>query len=270
MTPAVENVIRQRILQASDRLVFISDVHLGAHSDTKNRSLEQALIHLIDECEKLQFRIVVLGDLYDFWMEYKNRRPLLGNRVMTRFQRFHESNPATIYILGNHDCWMQDYHQNLGFDLETEFRVLKTSQANIFVHHGDGLSNNHFGLKRSLLNRTLRNEMVIRLYQFLLPPGIGLKTMKKFSAFNKVIDDNIPEPEKLDSWTENLFQMTPINAVVSGHDHLERIKNSGENIYLNCGAFFDNHTIGLYNRNSFQLVSLKEKTLQEAVNSNTD
>lgn len=262
----VHNVIKQHVLPASGRLVFISDVHLGAHSDDKNRTLEQALIRLIDDCETLGFSIVVLGDLYDFWMEYRNSRPLIGNRLMARFQRFHQHNPATLFIMGNHDCWMQDYHRILGFTLESEFRVLKTPQATIFVHHGDGLSNSHFNLKRSLLNRTLRNKVVIRLYQSLLPPALGLKTMEKFSTFNKIIDDNIPEPQILDRWTEKLFEMTSVDAVVSGHDHVERIKLFGEKVYVNCGAFFANHTIGLYNRNNFQLVSLKEKTLQEAVN----
>jgi len=124
MKSEVNKIINQRIFPSSDRLVFISDVHLGAHSENKNRALEQALIRLIDDCEKLQCSIVILGDLYDFWMEYKNSRPLIGNGVMRRFQRFHKHNPATLFIMGNHDCWMEDYHRNLGFTMESEFRVL--------------------------------------------------------------------------------------------------------------------------------------------------
>jgi len=94
--------------------------------------------------------------------------------------------------------------------------------------------------------------------------------MEKFSTFNKIIDDNIPEPQILDRWTKRLCEETSVDAVVSGHDHVERIKSFGEKLYLNCGAFFANHTIGLYNRGSFQLVSLEEKSLQEAINSNTE
>lgn len=266
----MDDILQKRVVRAKDRLVFISDVHLGAHSHIKNQRLEEALIRLIDECDALDFGIVILGDLYDFWMEYKNERPLLATRLMDRFNQFHAHNPATLYIMGNHDCWMQDYHSKLGFDLEYEFRVLKTSESTIFVHHGDGLSNRKLNLKRSLLNRTLRQHKIIQLYQYILPPFIGLKTMEKFSHFNKVIDNNIPDTKKLDRWTQQLFDLSTIDAAISGHDHVKRKKTFGDNVYMNCGAFFENQTIGLYNRNHFQLVSLKEQTLHQTVSTYSD
>ena len=123
-----------------DKLLFISDVHLGAHGKLKDYRIENRLIDIIDFAERDNFKIVILGDLYDYWMEYPDHKPDLGHRLMQRFKKYHQNdNPSTLFITGNHDCWTYDYHRNIGFDIVPEYRILNVNNHTFMVHHGDGL-----------------------------------------------------------------------------------------------------------------------------------
>ncbi|HCI69619.1 MAG TPA: hypothetical protein DHV30_03060, partial [Balneola sp.] len=91
--------------------LFISDVHLGAFDTNTEKKVEQELISLINYCCKHKIKIYVLGDLFDYWMEYPKKKfiPTVGKTVIEAFQKHNTECQPTTYITGNHDNWTYGY-----------------------------------------------------------------------------------------------------------------------------------------------------------------
>lgn len=244
----------------SSSILFLSDVHLGGYSKTENRKLEKDVIDLVSYCEKNDFRIIILGDLFEYWMEYPGNIPPIGTALLNRFQHYHRDHTrSTLYVTGNHDNWTYGYLSDIGFDIEHEYRMVRTPDCTMMVMHGDGLRDSGMNFPRPLLHRVLRNSYFVKIYQTLFPPSIGWKIMKQFSLTSKS-DPNDPGSRKkralLDNWAQNrVTSDSSIQAIVYGHHHKPLLWNKDGNICLNCGSFADQRTVGLYTNRKFQIVT---------------
>ncbi len=245
----------------SRSFLFISDVHLGAYSEQKNRELEFEIIQLVDFCREQGLEIVILGDFFDYWMEYPGGRvPSIGRDVLHHFRQYHEQTGShTLFITGNHDNWTNGYLTDLGFDVEHEYRILADSTASILVLHGDGLRDPAMKLPRPAIHRLLRNSYFIKTYQTLLPPRLGWIGMRLFSGSSRKSGEINPETSRanmLDSWARNHVRTNDeIQAIVYGHHHRPVLWSENGLICMNCGFFSGNKTLGLYANNTFEIVT---------------
>jgi len=247
----------------NNKILFISDIHLGAHSEIKNYQIENSLINIVDFCEKNGFRIVLLGDLYDYWMEYDYYRPAIGHRLIKRFRDFHKYNPPTLYITGNHDCWMKDYHVDAGFDVECEYRILKLPDQKILLHHGDGIDKPELALPRPFMNRILRSRSFLNTFQRLLPAKTGISIMKATSKFSRLAENLKPtSPERLNCWSKDILSNSALDAVICGHDHIPRVLTYGDKQYINTGAFYKSKKIAVYNSSKLELVTWSKQFIK--------
>jgi len=248
-----------------NNILFLSDVHLGAHSEVANYKLENQLVGIVDFAENNNFRIVILGDLYDYWMEYPNHQPDVGQRLMQRFNKFHQNdNPPTLYITGNHDCWTCDYHKNLGFDIEHEYRILQAENHTFMVHHGDGLSKPELNLARSTTNNLLRNQTFISGYQKILPAKLGIKGMKYFSKLSRPFDVGSDQKiEVLNAWSKEILTATDIDFILCGHDHRPRTITVNDKKFINTGAFYEDFKVAVYNSYELELVTWSERVKKQ-------
>ena len=163
--------------------LFLSDVHLGGHTSTREKAVEKALMSLIRHAALHRIRMHVLGDLFDYWMEYPGWNPSLGSNVLDSFRDYHQTTGfRTTYVTGNHDNWTRGYFSSLGFDVQGEYKRLELDGRNIFMHHGDGLADPAFGYPRPFFHRVLRHPWFVRIYQTMFPPETGLDIMRRFSA----------------------------------------------------------------------------------------
>lgn len=240
--------------------LFLADVHLGAFTDKENTRIEKDLIALIDFCEEQQITPVILGDFFDYWMEYADQPPPLGEQVLARFKRFHQStNSHTLYITGNHDNWTGNYLTSLGFDVEGEYRVIETSGMTIMVMHGDGLSDPALHFPRPAMHRFLRNSYFVQIYQALLPPRLGWYCMKKFSGSSKVTSRSAKDKnneDRLNAWAQHyVLQNDAIQAVIYGHHHKKYLWQQNGATCMNPGSFGTERSVGLYTNKKFQIVT---------------
>ncbi|MGF1669965.1 MAG: UDP-2,3-diacylglucosamine diphosphatase [Balneolaceae bacterium] len=233
--------------------IFISDVHLGAFDEHTNILIENELIELIDFCEENQIHPTILGDLFDFWMEYSGEIPELGESILKRCRDYNHSIKQILYITGNHDNWTSGYFSDLGFDVESEFRILNLNGIKILLLHGDGLSDQSFGLKRPFLHRLLRHPNFVKLYQSVFPPKSGLRAMKLFSDVSKL--NSQFDTERLTKWAEKFLNENDYDFILSGHDHCHRKETFSGGCYINTGPFFKSRSVIFYTNNCFQLVS---------------
>ena len=231
--------------------IFLADIHLGAFHEEKNKQLEESLIQLIDYCEENSIQIHLLGDLFDYWMEYENYTPPLGKTVLSRFRIYNEKFNS-FYITGNHDFWTRGHFTDLGFNIKTEHASIDLDGKCMLMFHGDGLSDDTFQLSRPFLNDFIRKPGFVRLFQSIFDGEAGNHFMKEFSEFTR--DENDMNPEHLSRWAKNYLSESHYDVIITGHDHLPRMETYNHGIYINPGAFHQHLTVIQYTNKAFKLV----------------
>lgn len=233
--------------------LFLSDVHLGAFTNEKDKQLENELIKLIDYCDFRNIQMHILGDLFDYWMEFKNFIPELGRSVLNRFQQYNRGEfRSTTFITGNHDYWTLNHFDEQGFRVEHEYVQIQMDHKNIFLCHGDGLTDHRFQLPRPLLHRILRNDMFIKVYKSIFPGNNGLHVMKKFSSATR--DEEYVNPARLNEWAKFMLKKFSYDVIITGHDHVPRKETFSNGLYINTGAFHKYKTVAIYKNGAFELV----------------
>lgn len=241
-------------LTISAPVLFISDVHLGGFSHSENARIESELIQLIQYCRNSEIQIVVLGDLFDYWMEFPGHVPSLGRSLLDRFEAYNREWGATLYITGNHDYWTRGHLAGRGFHIISEYIKLSVDEKKIMLLHGDGLADASFDLRRPLLHRLLRHSDFITWYQRLLSPPLGLWIMKYFSRFNRWMDRHQNHEATLSGWARQQLRYSELDLIIAGHDHVPRRKQFSFGRYINIGTFYKHRTMAFYNNRRAELV----------------
>lgn len=240
--------------------IFVSDVHLGAFPKDKNDEIEHDLIKLIEYCEHNQIKINILGDLFDYWMEFpeKDFIPALGSKILEAFERYNHKVTPALYITGNHDNWTFGHFEDLGFDIEDNFRFLELDDIKILIMHGDGVASNKIDFPRATFHRILRNSTFVEVYQKLFTPKSGLAAMKTLSNLTR--KRNHQDPVPLNEQAKKIFNKHNLDYIISGHDHIPRVETFSRGSYINLGAFFNTRTIAVYNNHEIELVMWEAKS----------
>lgn len=240
--------------------LFISDIHLGAFSTAKEEEVESRLIALIDYAIREEAQLYILGDLFDYWMEYPHLSfvPTIGGKVLDKLEEYNQNISPTIYITGNHDNWNFGYFQKKGFEVENDYRVVTIGESRVLLMHGDGQFGKRSDLIRPAYHRFLRNPGFTKLYQQIFPPTAGLYLMKKFSNFTR--KRNFRNPAPLNNHAESILSSDDIDLVLTGHDHIPRVETFSGGRYINLGTFFNHGTMVRYKNGAFELVIWHKET----------
>jgi UDP-2,3-diacylglucosamine pyrophosphatase LpxH len=244
----------------SQPLLFISDVHIGGFSDQENERIESELIQLVNYCQQNKIQIAILGDLFDYWMEYPDTVPSIGEQLLNRFEEFNQELGPTLFITGNHDNWTRDHLSQRGFYLEDEQHSFTIDSNRLMALHGDGLANPDLKLPRPFLHRLLRNEKFLTIFQSVFPADVGLKIMKYFSRLTRRIDEENQRVKRLNGWARQQLKQTDTDIILCGHDHIPRQKQFPFGTYINLGTFYYHRTMALYNNDMISLVCWKADT----------
>ena len=223
--------------------LFISDIHIGAFNNSVEKQIENDLIDLVNYAIDKNAQIYILGDLFDYWMEFTNPTyiPSIGKKVLDTFELYNKSISKALFITGNHDNWTINHFSERGFEVESEFRIIELFDKKVFLMHGDGLLNKNKMLKRPMFNRILRNNIFLLLFRNLLPKGLALNLMRLLSNSSKKIrrkDSNI-----LNKNAESILTSNIADVVLTGHDHTPRVETFNSGLYINLGNFFHERTL---------------------------
>lgn len=247
--------------KTSGKKLFVSDAHLGGFDEAENHKIELELIHLVDFCEEHDYDIYILGDLFDYWMEYPNHKPELGKDLLRRFERYNREAGSTLYITGNHDNWTNGYFNQVGFEVEKNHHFLDLDGKKVMLLHGDGLDDPTFDLPRPLFHRILRNPSFVKLYQSVLPPETGLDVMMRFSRLAR--SREVTEAEKnLNKWAKKRLQQSDTDFILCGHDHTPRMIHYDFGTFINLGTFYQHKSLATYNNSELSLVTWDDASRQ--------
>ncbi len=231
---------------------FFSDVHLGM-TDKKQEIIKLEKIYsLFDLIKADADKVYILGDLFDFWFEYKHAIPKEHLQVVFKLAAMIENGIEIHYISGNHDFWLGDFLANeVGIKIHRDFYETIENGKKLFMIHGDGLSPGDW--KYRILRRILRNKVNIWLYQK-IPCDIGI-TFAKFvsgssalhseGSINRFVKDyEIYAEEKLKGGYD---------AVLICHTHYPQRFEYDGGIYLNTGDMITNFSYGKLNNGELTL-----------------
>jgi UDP-2,3-diacylglucosamine hydrolase len=141
-------------------LYIFSDAHLGADSDETEARKQEKLAALFDLIKADGDRLVILGDLFDFWFEYKHAIPKDHHRVLCMLDTLIRHGVQIDYVSGNHDFWMGDFFsREMGIVLHRDSHNLEYDGKRLHLIHGDGLAKADRGYR--FLKRILRNRFNI-------------------------------------------------------------------------------------------------------------
>ena len=141
-------------------LYIFSDAHLGAHSPEKESQKKEKIKEICALVKNDGDRLVILGDLFDFWFEYKHTAPKEFHDVLFMLSQLIESGIKVDYVSGNHDFWMGDFFaEQMGITLYRDEYDFEYDSKKFHLIHGDGLSPKDKGfrfLKKILRIRKMR------------------------------------------------------------------------------------------------------------------
>lgn len=223
--------------------LFISDAHIGAFDPETEQQLESDLLDLITYATERKAQIYILGDFFDYWMEFpgSNFVPKIGSKLLDAFESYNSTVTPVLYITGNHDNWTINHFNSRGFDVESNFRIIEVFKKKIFLMHGDGLLSSDNKLKRPLLHRILRNRLFLKLYRGILPKPLAIRFMQIFSNSSKMNERRDPNP--LNQNAAEILNRRLADVVLTGHDHIPRLETFNSGLYINLGTFFNHRTL---------------------------
>ena len=238
----------------SKSVFFLSDAHLGAETEDKEKLKEEKLIRFLDKVKQEGEFLYLVGDLFEFWFEYKNVIPKENFGVLNKLKELTNCGIKIKYVVGNHDFWLGDFLPGkIGIPIFKQSIEANHQGKKIFITHGDGLSKRDVGYR--ILKRILRNRVSIFLYRQ-VPPDISYP-LAKFVARRSRKTVERREVGYLEEYEEFAAQKIEqgFDAVILAHTHVPVMRNLGKGIYLNLGDWFEHFTYGRLCEGKFSLES---------------
>ena len=133
---------------ANQKIYFISDIHLGAPNESESRERELCVVRWLEMVRKDARKIFLVGDLFDFWFEFKEVVPKGYTRFLGKLAELADSGIEIVIFGGNHDMWLDDYFQKeIGATVLRKPQSFIFNQTSFFIGHGDGLGPGDHGYK---------------------------------------------------------------------------------------------------------------------------
>ena len=231
------------------KIYFASDQHLGAPTPEASLPREKKFVAWLDTIKEDAGTIFLLGDLFDFWFEYKTVVPKGFVRVLGKLAELKDAGIDIYFFVGNHDLWMRDYfqkelnipvfHKPQEFDINGKF---------FLIGHGDGLGPSDHGYKR------MKKVFTFPFFKWLfrwLHPDIGVRLGHYFSVKNKLISGDEDarflgeENEWLAQYCRKKLTEKHYDFFVFGHRHLPlEIELNNNSTYINLGDWIQYFTYG--------------------------
>jgi len=222
---------------------FFSDAHLGDADKDKERVKIEKIYAFLDLVKSDGEKLYILGDLFDFWFEYKNAIPKEHLKVVFRLAGLVESGINVHYISGNHDFWLGDFlSREVGITIHRDEIETTEQGKRLLLIHGDGISPSDRGYR--VLKRILRNRVNIWLYQK-LPVDWGIP-LAKFVAGKSRTYTSGRTTKFLQDYEDYVSRKMEegFDGVIIGHLHHPILKEIKGGVYLNTGDFIENYSYG--------------------------
>ena len=252
-------------LPVGKHIYFLSDFHLGAPNAAASLQREKKIVQFLSEIKDKTAALFIVGDMFDFWYEYKKVVPRGYVRLLGKLAEFTDEGIPVHFFVGNHDMWMRDYLQKeLNIPVYFEPKEFTYNNKTFYIGHGDGLGPGDGGYKA--LKKVFRNPMCQWLFG-LVPPQIGIGLADYFSRKSRAKTGSSEEVflgeerEWLITYCKEVLAQKKVDFFVFGHRHLPiDYRLTSESRYINLGDWINYFTYAVFDGTD---VELKSYTGQE-------
>ncbi|HQJ46781.1 MAG TPA: UDP-2,3-diacylglucosamine diphosphatase, partial [Ignavibacteriaceae bacterium] len=217
----------------------------------KERLLVKFLEFAKDNCDEL----FIVGDLFDYWFEYKRVYQKGNFRTLAALQDLTEKGIKVHYFIGNHDFFHKDFFEKeIGVQLYHDAENFILNGKKFFIGHGDGLVKNDLGY--NILKKILRNRFIQWMYGLIHPDlGIAIASRTSKSSRDYTAKKDYGEEDGLFE-AAKLFIDQGNDYVLFGHLHKRCFYNYKQGIYVNLGSWIDNPCYGKFTE-KFEIIDWK-------------
>jgi UDP-2,3-diacylglucosamine hydrolase len=231
---------------------FASDFHLGTPTPEQSRTRERAIVAWLDAIRPDAEVIFLVGDVFDFWFEYKRSIPKGFIRLQGKLAELTDSGTRIVLFTGNHDMWMSDYFtQEMGIPVYRNPRAYTIGNKRFYIGHGDGLGPGDYTYKK--LKRVFESKLAMRLFRY-LHPDMGIGMAHAWSRRSRISNQEKGEEHFLGDDREWLMQYCrEVEArdhhdfYIFGHRHLPLdLAVSPTSRYMNLGEWVSAKTYAVF------------------------
>lgn len=242
------------------KIYFLSDFHLGAPDAARSLEREKRIVRFLDSIRDEAFAIFIVGDLFDFWYEYKKVVPRGFVRVLGKIAELSDAGIQVHFFVGNHDMWVRNYfEEELNVPVYFEPKEFVFNDSTFLIGHGDGLGPGDHGYKR--LKKVFRNPFCQWLFG-ILPPAIGIGLANYFSRKSRAATGTSEEHylgddrEWLLIYSKEVIQKKRVHYLVFGHRHLPiDYRLDDKSRYINLGDWINYFTYAVFDGQELELRS---------------
>ncbi len=239
-------------------IYFLSDAHLGSLLVNDKRAHEKKLVDWLDRVKTDATAIYLLGDIFDFWFEYKTVVPKGFVRVLGKLAELTDSGIEIHFFIGNHDIWTFGYLENeIGLIVHKEPATIQLGTKKFFLAHGDGLYVEEKGFK--IIRKIFHSRTAQKLFR-LVPAQLGQEFGYNWSKHNrekiKHIENKFQgeENEFLVVFAKKYVETHDVDFLIFGHRHIAldlQLRDKKRVVIL--GDFVGIFSYGVFDGENFRL-----------------
>lgn len=250
-------------MTAKNKIYFASDFHLGAPNYEESLKREKHIVSWLDEIKSDAQEIYLVGDIFDFWFEYKNAIPKGFVRLQGKIAELTDSGIPIHFFTGNHDMWIFDYlPKELGITLHRKSIIKDFNGKKFLIGHGDGLGPGEtlYKMLKAVFSSKICQWAFARIH-----PNFGIGIANSWSRNSRKANITYEEvfhgeeKEKLIVYCKDYIKAdSSIDYFIFGHRHLPLEINIGEKAkYINLGEWIKYNSYGVFDGENFELKEFK-------------
>jgi UDP-2,3-diacylglucosamine hydrolase len=236
---------------------FLSDAHLGAAFVPDPHLQIVRLNQLLDGVEQTGKSLVLGGDLFDFWFEWRTVIPKRYFHELHRLRTLVDKGVQVHYLAGNHDFRLAGFlEQEVGLRTDLNALICELGGKKTFVFHGDGVLARDRGYRA--MKKIFRARWAQKLFS-LLHPDLAMSIAGGTSKTSRVVIKGYPEDDfEYQAYAEQRFA-EGFQQVILGHTHRPVEFRNGENTYINLGDWITHFSYGFHDGAQLKLCRMEVK-----------
>ncbi len=256
----------EHIIMQSKKVYFLSDAHLGAKLLKNNREREIILVEFLQNIKSNCLELYLLGDMFDFWFEYKYAVPKGHVRFLAELANFTDHGIKVHFFTGNHDIWAFDYlAKECGVILHTSMLETSINGKSFLIGHGDGLNPNDKGYL--FLRNAFHNRFLQKCFR-LIHPDWGIVLANKWSSHSRLKGNGQIEArgylgddkEEIVVYCRNMLKKQHVDYFIFGHRHLPlNLELEANSHYINTGDWITHFSYAVFDGDKVYLEKINRK-----------
>ncbi len=233
--------------------IFFGDAHFGNRYSKREDERIRRFIKFLNRLDRRVHEIFIIGDLFEFWFEYRSVIPKHYYPVLKGLSQLVDRGIKVNYFLGNHEFGDGGFLTTLGINVYFGESIFNLAGMKVLVGHGDSADDAFATRFMNFLFRSRFNQFLYRL----IHPDLGIALAKCIARGSREKSKMHDSSCKLEDYAYDKLKEKDIDIVVFGHSHIPALKSYNKKYYLNVGDLLEHFTFGLIDRGKISLEKIE-------------